>query len=655
MAITLYPTRRAEYIQDTRVITNVSTNNSETVTVNRDRGVIYEFDTSALSAYGRTLNPQVLLSFIRIPTCDSYTYRVWFFKKVNFSLEVGNVVDLDYNKDSYTAGSYDTHPPAGWSWYSRYIASNEKNKFYVCVFADAVVWNGNIGHLTEDQTFRFSGLYFTADIETDIPFAIQSSFAGGYQNPNEDLTVHASAAYNTYGIKQYILQNAVLHYKKHTDQSYTDLTSTGFDFVIPSGTFENGTEYDVYISGSATNGATSQTAVASLTTIDGTGTATAISPYNEITYGDINFIWNYSVSTGAAQYAYDLQISTDNGTTWTDLAQHVVTASTSVQHSQVSTGETLWRVRSYNQNDVAGSWSDPKYYINNVPPQPPVIGSVSGNGRKTVSWSTSQQVAYEMQVINDSGTIVYETGEVYSTAKNALINEYLENGQYTVRVRVAAGYGKWSTWSTLQFNATASLSSPVFTIGRGAEGAQISITTAANYDHFYILRNGAKIAKTDGGNYVDRFASGDITYKVIGVGSDDSYGYATQTIRFVPSNNLLILPNGETFTCSKRWGERVLPSRNTTPEMAAFNFYGNSSPTHIISKKMRMVSFNVVVYEENGSLDNFIGTPVFFTTVYGWSSWCVIRSINRQENVFGNNAAITLESDSNNLEIEYDL
>ena len=99
----------------------------------------------------------------------------------------------------------------------------------------------------------------------------------------------------------------------------------------------------------------------------------------------------------------------------------------------------------------------------------------------------------------------------------------------------------------------------------------------------------------------------------------------------------------------------MLPSRNTIPEMAAFNFYGASSPTHIISKKMRTVSFNIVVYDENGALDNFLGTPVFITTVQGWSSWCVIRSINRQEQVFGNGSAITMESDSYNLEIEYDL
>ena len=653
MAITLYPTKRAEYVKETGIITKVSTDNSEPITINRDILVIYEFDTSALSVYGRTNNPRVPLSIIKRPTSDSYSYWLYFYKKVNFSFEVGNVVEIP--SDYFTYGDFDSHTQWQWAWFTQYIAPNEENKFYMTIVFQATDWDGNIGHPTEDQTFKFSGLSFTADVQADIPFVIQSSFAGGYQNPNDDLIVHASPVYNTYGIKQYILQNAVLHYKKHTDQIYTDITSTGFDFVIPSGTLENGTEYEVYLSGSATNGSTSQTAVASLTTIDGTGTATAISPYNEITYGDINFVWDYSVSTGADQYAYDLQISTDNGTTWSDLAQHVVTASTSVQHTQATTGETLWRVRCYNQNDVAGSWSNSRYYINNVPPQPPVISSVSGNGRKTVSWSTSQQVAYEMQVISDSSILVYETGEVYSTAKNALINEYLENGQYTVKVRVAAGYGKWSTWGTLQINVTASLSSPVFTVGNGSEGAQLFITAAADYDHFYILRNGSPIAKTEGGNYVDRFASGDITYKVIGVGSDDSYGYATQTIRFIPSENYLILPNGETFTCSRRWGERVLPSRNTIPEMAAFNFYGASSPTHIISKKMRTVSFNIVVYDENGALDNFLGTPVFITTVQGWSSWCVIRSINRQEQVFGNGSAITMESDSYNLEIEYDL
>ena len=659
MTYTIYPQKVVVFDKTTGTILEKHTSSSDVIMIDNklNRYILAEFDTSSLSVYGQTLRPlQFPVTFNRIPTCDTYSLSATVYSKISASLEVGERIDLNELDFANRINdvSYDTFHSWGWSSNKEEITASKDNKFYVQISCRGTIWDGNIGYTSSDSEFKISNLHFTFDVTSNLTFLIDSSFGGGYHNPSNALNVEVSALL-TKGIKQYHIASGALYYKKASEGSYTSVSLTDSAVTLPANTFEDNTDYDLYISAVSDAGTTAQTPVMTLTTTDSTPYAFPVTPYNEITYGNIVFVWDYSVETGADQYAYDIQISNDGGSTWTDALQHVVSSETRATYTQVTTGETLWRVRSYNQNDVAGSWSNSKSYINNVPPQPPVINSISGIGRKTLQWATSQQIAYEVIVQDGLGNVVYDSEEVYTTSKTALINEYLENGQYTFRVRIAAGYGEWSPWAEMQANVSASLDAPVFTVVSGVEGTQITITADPDYDYFYILRNGKPIAKVNGGTYIDRFASGDITYKVIGVGSNDSYGYGTQTVRFIPSSNYLITPDGITFECSQRWGGRIFPSKSTKPEMAAFNFYGNSSPSHMISKKMRSASFSVAVYDENGELDAFLGFPVFFTTDRGWSSWCVITSINRQEQLFGNDTVISLESDSFNVEIDYDL
>ena len=652
MTVTLYPTRRIEYNIASGLIVKVSSDNSEQVTVNRNIGVIYEFDTSGLGVYGRTsgdLNQQVNLTLSRRPTSDTYTNTYFLYKNVDFAFEVGNVVQLG---KEYTYGRYDSQ--TGKYIWNGYIVSNESNKFYVRISLEAYNWNGGVSSLATDQTFIFSGTKIATEVGTDIPFTARSSFGGGYQNPNDDLKVQVSAAYNSQGIKQYVLASAVLHYKKKNSSNYTDVNILGNEITLPAGTFENGTEYDVYLTANATSGATANTAVVTLTTIDAIGTVTGVSPSNDITYGEVNFQWNYSVSTGANQYAYDLQISSNNGVTWETIFNHVISSDTSAVYGQSAVGATLWRVRGYNQNDVASAWSEPLYYLNNVSPEAPSITAVNGSGRQTVSWSAEQQIAYEVKVLNSSGEEVYTTGEVYSTGKTALINEYLDDGTYTFAVRIAAGFGKWSEWSEIEKTISASLADPQFTVVPYQNSIVISISQNAAYDHVYILKNGIPIAKA-AETYTDYYVNGDTTYKVIGVGSDDSYGYAYKAVSFKPLKDYFVTRSGNVFDCNLRWDNIVLTEKMVSPKIQAYEMLGEKYPTHFINSVSRTQSYTVSAYDENNSFEDLIGDYVYFSTKKNGGSWCVVTGLNRSERRFGSETALNLETDSYKEAIEYDL
>jgi hypothetical protein len=381
---------------------------------------------------------------------------------------------------------------------------------------------------------------------------------------------------------------------------------------------------------------------AEITTIDTVGTCSGIDPKNEVVYGDVVFSWSYSNSTGTAQKAYDLQISPD-GETWTDVFSHVLSSETSATYTQTLSGNTYWRVRGYNQNDVAGSWSTPLYYINNVPPEPPVIGSVTGNGRQTVAWSADAQVAYHVRVIDQSGNVVYDTGEVYSTNGSALINEYLIDGTYAFQVRIATAIGGWSEWSSVQKTVTATMADPEFTLIVSDSGVTVTIDSIETAVKYLIYRNGELIGETV--SFLnDFFVSGDAEYRVVIVDTaTDSYGYSSQSISFTPAHNQIVTEDGEIFLVNRRLNERAFPQRSISPKYEAYEFLGEDRPTHVFADNFRSGSFTVAIYDKEGRADDLLGKRIFFSTTSGWGDWCVVTSINRREVLFGNDVTISME------------
>lgn len=292
--------------------------------------------------------------------------------------------------------------------------------------------------------------------------------------------------------------------------------------VIPAGTFSGKSQVQIRPKITSNNGQTSAAdAWLTITLQDEKSTAVPISPVNDIIdkNADAVFRWAHVITTGTPQTKAELQIS-DNGTVWTALAT-VTGADTyyTVAAGSIETGTHFWRVRTYNGDGVASDWSSAAEFICVGTPDAPVVLVQSSTPRPSVSWQTTEQQAYQVEIVG-----VYASGTRFGTGKTWTAPFYLEDGSYTVRVRVQNEYGFWSPWGTAALPVT---NVPGGTITLTAEGGiEAALSwTPGSFDYYLVYRNGVAIAKVTEPSYTDAASIGGVRYQVRGC-YDNSDNYS---------------------------------------------------------------------------------------------------------------------------------
>ena len=646
---TLSPTAIYKVRSSDRIITDIIRNNSTVLsTENAACNYIYEFDVSGISSHGPCTNIRLPAVIDRMPSSDRNEVQASWVR-VKSALSIGNKLEYEF-LSSYYVSSTD-----GWPWDKTMpsLTGDFDNKIYFQYHLEAYERHSSSSWwFWPDREFQFHGVTMTVTTGSDLPFEVTLASAGGYQSQNKDFTADINVTKKVC-VRQHSVARGTIYYKETSASSYTGISFAGKTARIPAGTLGNNKTYDVYVTAVSDSGASKSTSTIRLSTVDGTAVETPVSPVNEVVYGDVTFRWNHSNTTGEPQKAYDLQISTNGGSSWTTIKSHIVTSETAAQYTQSASGVTYWRVRGYNQNDVAGSWSEAKQYINNVPPQPPAIREIAGAGRQTVRWSAEEQNAYQVKVFSESNELVYDTGEVYSTEMAALINEYLISGTYMFHVRIATAIGGWSDWAIMQKTVTASLMAPVFSVSGYPEGVNINITPGATFDRFYVLRNGELIGEVES-SMIDYFVSGHAEYEVIGVNASDEYGYSFKSINFIPENNQIVTEDGLIFLVNKRWDNRSFPQRAISPKYSVFEYLGEKRPAHVFANGFKQGTITVTAYDESDNFEELFCQRVYLNTTEGWGEWCVVTAINRIETLFGNDTSLTLELTAGPGSIEYE-
>lgn len=242
-------------------------------------------------------------------------------------------------------------------------------------------------------------------------------------------------------------------------------------------------------------------------------TAWAISPKDVVVDGskDQIFIWGHASSTGTAQSKADLQKSTD-GSTWTTLA----TVTGAAKQWTCPAGTLIssikyWRVRTYNADGISGAWSDAAQIVVIAAPTAPSIQIKSTGPRPSISWQTSEQEAYQVEL---DGKL--SGGTHYGTEKTWTSPAYLADGSHTVRVRVQNQYGMWSNWGAAALPVTNTPGASITLSVQASSVADLSWQTSGSYDFYLVYRNGKPIAKLTQTQYTDELSSGDVTYQVRG-------------------------------------------------------------------------------------------------------------------------------------------
>lgn len=283
--------------------------------------------------------------------------------------------------------------------------------------------------------------------------------------------------------------------------------------TVPANTFAGTTSIQWQVAVTANSGVVTTSNWMTLSTADATPTAAPLSPVDTVIDGSKNvvFQWKHSISTGTAQSKADLQKSTD-GSTWQTLA----TVNGSARQWTCPAGTLTssikyWRVRTYNADGIAGAWSDAAQIVVIAAPTAPSIQIKSTGPRPSISWQTSEQEAYQVEL---DGKL--SGGTHYGTDKTWTSPAYLADGSHTVRVRVQNQYGMWSGWGVAALPVTNTPGASITLSVQSSSVADLNWQTSGSYDFYLVYRNGKPIAKLTKTQYTDELSSGNVTYQVRG-------------------------------------------------------------------------------------------------------------------------------------------
>lgn len=364
-------------------------------------------------------------------------------------------------------------------------------------------------------------------INVKSQIAVSSGPASGYVNPRKAIDVSwwfDRKATETYYCAGYFTQASAALKWRVSGGNWNTINASGSTpmLTIPANTFPTASTIEWYLTGTDTAGTSSETPHYTISTAAGTANAKAISPVSSVEDGSqpITLRWELSSTDGQAPAAIDLwwKLPETSSQNWTVILNHAAAkTSHTVDAGYFPAGECQWMVRGYNVDDVPGPWS----YINGVSgnypsfvcvaaPDAPAGLQATQVPRTTVSWQSEGQEAYEIEIDGASAR------KAFGPSVNSWqVQEPLEDGTHSIRVRVQGVYGLWSAWSETTVIAANDPPTTAELDGRFDTDAELILLPASVPDPLVIqwYRDGKRIARTTGTPaFSDRLALGSHSY-----------------------------------------------------------------------------------------------------------------------------------------------
>lgn len=421
------------------------------------------------------------------------------------------------------------------------------------------------------------------------------------------------------------VKSFTLQLRKHGQTEITSINVTTWagdapNVTVPAGTI-SGESIDWRVIAKTNANQTLTSDWMTLSVEDVPPTAWAISPKDVVVDGskDQIFIWGHASSTGTAQSKTDLQKSTD-GSTWTTLATVTGAARQwTCPAGTLTSSIKYWRVRTYNADGIAGEWSDAAQIVVIAAPTAPSIQIKSTGPRPSISWQTSEQEAYQVEL---DGKL--SGGTHYGTDKTWTSPAYLADGSHTVRVRVQNQYGMWSNWGAAALPVTNTPGASITLSVQASSVADLSWQTSGSYDFYLVYRNGKPIAKLTQTQYTDELSSGSTTYQVRGCYADSSnYGLSSAVTATITTGQYVTLygiASGKKVTL-KHCGLKNQPVQNAINRDIQYIFmYGSTYPhaerSEFVTKKVGGTAV-FLPGEDKAGFDALIGELVCLKTQSG--------------------------------------
>ena len=433
--------------------------------------------------------------------------------------------------------TYNTKPNISASTYRRISISRGWNEIstYVTKFG---IWYGIAFFLPSYSdgsvavtTSGTNAPYLTITVDDSDTIGLElsnlSPASGAVIKTQDNLFAWSASAANYSCAPEVEQASAVFRWRSGTSGTIHTISVSGNtqNVTVPANTFAGTTSIQWQVAVTANSGVVTTSGWMTISTADATPTAAPLSPVDTVIDGskDVLFQWQHSISTGTAQSKADLQKSTD-GSTWQTLATVTGAARQwTCPAGTLTSSIKYWRVRTYNADGIAGEWSDAAQIVVIAAPTAPSIQIKSTGPRPSISWQTSEQEAYQVEL---DGKL--SGGTHYGTDKTWTSPAYLADGSHTVRVRVQNQYGMWSDWGAAALPVTNTPGASITLTVQASSVADLSWQTSGSYDFYLVYRNGKPIAKLTQTQYTDELSSGSTTYQVRGCYDDSSnYGLSS--------------------------------------------------------------------------------------------------------------------------------
>ena len=305
-----------------------------------------------------------------------------------------------------------------------------------------------------------SGASFTVNYEAQSQVEPINSPTSGIINAAVDRTfsVILRASGDVYA--PFTVRSAVFHWRAGTSGAWTNVTMTPdgarASALIAASTFPIGT-VQWYAEATDNTGRTTETDVYTLSTLTADVQAVPLAPVDTVESGNgaIEFRWFYGSIDNSPQGAAEIQIG-DDGETWETLAT-VTGASVRSYTTAAGTfgaGVVYWRIRAKTLGGSYGPWSNAVSFVCYAAP---VVQGVMADGAPwtTITWQTSGQLAYEIEVDGK------QYGPFFGAdARSYTLPEPLSDGTHEARVRAQNKYGLWSEWAETTFSVQNNTQAP---------------------------------------------------------------------------------------------------------------------------------------------------------------------------------------------------
>lgn len=240
------------------------------------------------------------------------------------------------------------------------------------------------------------------------------------------------------------------------------------------------------------------------------------------------FSWTHNDTN--SQSGFFLQWSID-GTTWNTITQSTINQYVDISANVFPLGTIIWKVKTTDIGGLTSLYSQQRTFIASVPSNSAIITSSASISvsRPVFIWSQSEQIAYQMQILNSLNVIIWDSLEINSTNK-AMTSaiDLVNTAIYTLKIKTKNKDGLWTDYAIQ--NLVVSYTPPAIPVisiqtdnNRGAiqlritnptpQGTQPNVSYMEVYRSIKGQENFIRIATNVIGNFTDYTPQSSIIYE----------------------------------------------------------------------------------------------------------------------------------------------